>query len=98
MRLWTARLAAGVLALGLLATACTEDDGAAEATDTTLAATTAPPADTTAAGADTTAAGADTTAADADTTAAADTTSLGRHPNDRSFSFYFRNPSGWHVE
>ena len=26
------------------------------------------------------------------------TTSLGRHPNDHSFSFYFRNPSGWHIE
>lgn len=26
------------------------------------------------------------------------TTSLGRHPNDRSFSFYFRNPGGWHME
>jgi 2,3-dihydroxybiphenyl 1,2-dioxygenase len=26
------------------------------------------------------------------------TTSLGRHPNDHSFSFYFRNPSGWHFE
>lgn len=26
------------------------------------------------------------------------TTSLGRHPNDRAFSFYFRNPSGWHME
>lgn len=26
------------------------------------------------------------------------TTSLGRHPNDHSVSFYFRNPSGWHIE
>lgn len=26
------------------------------------------------------------------------TTSLGRHPNDHSLSFYFRNPSGWHLE
>ena len=26
------------------------------------------------------------------------TTSLGRHPNDHAFSFYFRNPSGWHLE
>jgi 2,3-dihydroxybiphenyl 1,2-dioxygenase len=25
-------------------------------------------------------------------------TSLGRHLNDRMFSFYFRNPSGWHFE
>ncbi len=26
------------------------------------------------------------------------TTSIGRHQNDRVFSFYFRNPSGWHFE
>jgi 2,3-dihydroxybiphenyl 1,2-dioxygenase len=26
------------------------------------------------------------------------TTSLGRHYNDRAFSFYFRNPSAWHFE
>jgi 2,3-dihydroxybiphenyl 1,2-dioxygenase len=26
------------------------------------------------------------------------TTSIGRHPNDHSVSFYFRNPSGWHLE
>ncbi len=26
------------------------------------------------------------------------TTSLGRHLNDRAFSFYFRSPSGWHFE
>ena len=26
------------------------------------------------------------------------TTSLGRHGNDWSFSFYFRNPSQWHIE
>lgn len=26
------------------------------------------------------------------------TTSLGRHPNDHSVSFYFRNPSGWNIE
>jgi 2,3-dihydroxybiphenyl 1,2-dioxygenase len=26
------------------------------------------------------------------------TTSLGRHLNDRAFSFYFSNPSGWHFE
>jgi 2,3-dihydroxybiphenyl 1,2-dioxygenase len=26
------------------------------------------------------------------------TTSLGRHPNDHAFSFYFRNPSGWNIE
>jgi biphenyl-2,3-diol 1,2-dioxygenase len=26
------------------------------------------------------------------------TTSMGRHYNDRAFSFYFRNPSGWHFE
>ena len=26
------------------------------------------------------------------------TTSLGRHLNDRAFSFYFANPSGWHFE
>lgn len=63
MTTWTARITAGVLALGLLATACTEDDGEAEATDTTAA------AETTAAAADTTAARADTTAAAADTTA-----------------------------
>jgi 2,3-dihydroxybiphenyl 1,2-dioxygenase len=25
-------------------------------------------------------------------------TSLGRHLNDRMFSFYFQNPSGWHLE
>lgn len=25
-------------------------------------------------------------------------TSIGRHPNDRSVSFYFRNPSGWFME
>jgi len=25
-------------------------------------------------------------------------TSLGRHLNDRMFSFYFKNPSGWHLE
>jgi hypothetical protein len=23
---------------------------------------------------------------------------LGRHVNDRAFSFYFKNPSGWHFE
>jgi 2,3-dihydroxybiphenyl 1,2-dioxygenase len=26
------------------------------------------------------------------------TTTLGRHPNDHSVSFYFRNPSGWNLE
>lgn len=26
------------------------------------------------------------------------TTTLGRHPNDHSVSFYFRNPSGWNIE
>lgn len=26
------------------------------------------------------------------------TTTLGRHLNDRAFSFYFANPSGWHFE
>jgi len=26
------------------------------------------------------------------------TTTPGKHHNDRAFSFYFRNPSGWHVE
>lgn len=26
------------------------------------------------------------------------TTSTGRHQNDHTFSFYFRNPSGWHFE
>ena len=25
-------------------------------------------------------------------------TTLGRHLNDHAFSFYFRNPSGWHFE
>jgi biphenyl-2,3-diol 1,2-dioxygenase len=25
-------------------------------------------------------------------------TSIGRHPNDRSVSFYFRNPSRWFIE
>jgi biphenyl-2,3-diol 1,2-dioxygenase len=25
-------------------------------------------------------------------------TSLGRHPNDRALSFYFRNPSRWFFE
>ncbi len=27
-----------------------------------------------------------------------DATSIGRHPNDRSVSFYFRNPSRWFIE
>ncbi|HTO62961.1 MAG TPA: biphenyl 2,3-dioxygenase, partial [Bradyrhizobium sp.] len=25
-------------------------------------------------------------------------TSIGRHPNDRSVSFYFKNPSRWFIE